>query len=664
MRDIFARLNNYVAKHPLVTAIALLSVLLLFTPYYGLGYIFILLISSRYVRPLKAFDSYFANFIICALLLCLSIMIAGIFSMLIHTADYAVYNIIVYVAVITPIVAHQLDRPEASKNITIIDAILIAVSLFGPLLIVGAQLSSNPLHIAVYKIVDGDGWDNAAHVSLLQLNDHFKGYIYPMANIQHNDSQVVNSYPQGWHLASSNIASGFGGAAFDTSSTSMLRVLIAYMGTVFAWYVVSMYVFLKYALYLYDKSIKKLNIPLLIPILGSASLLLLLFVLFPSIYQGFINYIAIIPYIVLLVATILQFMGNERGVEVATQRYISFALPLLASITLIWTLPAPALALMCLYALLVNKGIMAAIMSLKRPAILLGVLVITISSLVYAYILIKNIGFSAVYINTGYIAGFPRPELALILVAIVLFGVYKRYIDLTVRHLLLIFSPLTAYMFILWLMSYVKSGVIGYYQSKMFTLIVLLLMLFAATVIMRLITELSVHKDRYISAANTVFIGLCIVGGVVILSGNPLNINSLKRQIRGDDVLIEHAIKWVYSPNSSSLDQLLIFDDNLDNTHNKAMLFNSLITQVNINFYTDRGSEDPSKNALKCISPTGLFYIGTTSHYSNEQVLKRLSHCLKLRSEAGFSTTIISVRSNKSHFERIDTYGAKFEYIK
>lgn len=590
-------------------------------------------------------------------------MIAGIFSMLVHTENYAIYTIIIYLAIITPILAYQPDRLEVRKEVAILDVVILGVSLIGPLLIFGAQLSSNSLHTSIYKIADGDGWDNAAHVSLLQLTDHFKGYIYPMANAQHKGSQVVNSYPQGWHLASSHIASGFGGAAYDSNSASAFRVLLTYVSTVYIWYIVSMYVFLKYATYIYGKTIKKLNILQIIPILITASLPLMLFVLFPSIHQGFVNYMAIIPFLILLTAATFQFTeGNRRDVLIG-RRYVSLALPLLAAITLIWTLPAPAIALMCLYAVFVNKNIITTALSIKRLPILLGATTVILPSLVYAYILLKNIGFSAVYINTGYIAGFPRPALALILVAIILVGIHKKYITPTINHILIVVSPLTAYMLILWLLSYVKSGLIGYYQSKMFTLIVVLLMVFAVSVIMRLVIELSKHKDRYVSIVTSFFIGICIVGGVVILSDNPPNLNSLKRQLRGDEVLMEQAIDWAYRPAPLGSDQLLIFGDDLNYTHNKAMLFNALNVEVNTNLYIEKGDKDLSNNALKCVS-VGMFYIGTVGSYTQPQALERLSHCLKLRLQEGMPTTIISTLSNKPLFEEIDTYDAKIEYIK
>ena len=652
------KLRNLIKKYPYITVALLISLVFIFTPYYTVGYIGILIISSLYLRPLKSFDSYFSNFIIAALLLCVSIMIAGIFAILLHIPDHALLNALVYSGVIIPMLAYQPKRDRMPVIFSKIDVVAIIIALAGPVLISVIQLSGNPPHVAIYKIADGNGWDSSPHLGLLQLNERFNGYVYPSAHREHNGNKVFNAYPQGWHLASSNLANGFGAVAFDSAKTSVPHILVMYVLIIFAWYAVTMYVFVRIVASLARKAIDQLGVVSSLIALSAVALLPTLTVMLPSIYHGFVNYVAIIPFLLLVIAMVVQYLNDPVG----NRRVLSYAsstAPLLAGITLLWTLPIPGLVLVCLYTLTINKDGLTLLKSFSKIPMILCTLVIGIPTIVYAYILMTNIGFDQVYINTGYVAGFPRPELALILVAILIIGIHGKYLDISFKRMLIIVAPLTLYMFILWIFSYVKSDLIGYYQAKMFTLIITIIIAFVSAIIINVSTKIS--KDR-LSTLTLFMTTTCIVSGIIILSNNPLLLNSLKRPVRDNGELVGYAIDWAYATSPNSHDKLLIFDDNLDEINNKAMLHNVINIDTSLGRYGDYNEAKVQEDASNCVS-TAMFYIGVTGRYTQPEMLQRLSTCLKARSEAGYETMILSKRSNKPIFDNIKTYNANFTYI-
>ena len=662
LREALFVLKRLGGKHYSNFFILVVSLVLLCTPYYSLGYLLIVVATACYIHPLRAFDSYFSNFIIALLIFSTSIMLAGIIQIPMHTGGLPILSVIVYVIMITSIIMYQPQRVGKPKIIMFKDIIIIGVTMILPLAIGGSQFLRYPAETAVYKIVNGDGWDNAAHVGLLQLSEHYGGYLYPGAQSNSDGSQVENSYPQGWHLASSNIAGGFGGAALDTSKVGVFHSLVSYIGIVLVWYMVTMYVFLKYVLYL-SKSSLKLNSVKQALIVSVAALLPTLFIMFPSIYQGFVNYMSIIPFIIIIVATAIQFIDQRKPSGLRPESYLSLITPMLAGVALIWTLPLPGLAFMCIYVIIVNKKMKEALVCLKKPLLLLGVLIAVLPVLAYAYILITNIGIGQVYVNTGYVFGFPRPEILAILVLIICLGIFYKRVSLGFEHFLQIMSPLVVYMFVLWILSYIKSGQIGYYQSKMLTLIALVIMLFATAVIIRIAIETS-SKNGRTNVIELLCVSVCLMGAVVILSGNPLNLNGLKRLDWNNRTLMNRAIEWTYQQDYSKSDQLVVFDEGLDGSLNNAMLFNLVNINVNMGFYSKDGVGDMSKDALKCINPSGLFYVGTTSQYGEKQVLEKLSNCLSARHKKGLGTTILSVEKNQKYFKTIDTYDAKFIYVK
>lgn len=663
LRDKFLKTRDFIRNHPYIAGIILVSLVCLFTPYYSVGYLGILIVSSRYLHPLKAFDSYFSNFIISLLLLCVSIMLAGIFAILFNTPVFAVYNIVIFIALALLVRRYQPVRVDSSRVITKIDLLLIGVSLIGPLLIVVSQMSYSP-QVAIYKMVNGDGWDNAVHLGLLQLSEHFNSYSYPGSQTFYNDGEITNSYPQGWHLASTNIGSGFGGVNFDTSEVSVLRTLISYLVLILLWYVTAIYVFLKYVVNLASESTRKLGSLSLFISLGALSMLPVLFVLMPAVHQGFVNYMGIIPYLILFVAATIQFTQADAKGQKDLLAYLTLILPILAGITLIWTLPAPGLGLVLLCVLIMNKNTLKHLINYRAIPVVLGVVLVGVPILIYAYILLTSIGFGQVYVNTGYVSGFPRPELLLILVVVVCIGIRMKYMKLHIDQVLLILSPLMAYMLVLWILSYIKSGQIGYYQSKMLTLIAVIIMLISIPIIIRFIADRVFDKSRLRSVVKVALVSVGVISGIIIFSGNQLNLNSLKRLDWHDDKLIAQTIDWVYRNQSVGSGQLVVFGDNMSIKYNKSMLFNLVDFNVNAGFYTKSSIEDLSVDAYRCISPYGLFYVGNTAGYSKRKILERLDRCLASREEKGLSTTILSLDSNKSFFDTINTHDARIIYVK
>lgn len=656
-------IRKYLAKNRIFITGILLSFILAFTPVYGLSYILLSITFATRLNVLHAFRSYFANFIVTLLIVLSSIMVSGIFTSIVNIPNFASLNL-VFALVFCGVIYHfQQGKDKPRKIFDLSDSISLTVAVIVPIIIVGLQIFTAPTDVALFKLANADGWDNVSHLNMLQTVSENHNYFYSTSPMVNGGEKAYNNYPQGWHIASSNLVNGVMPGVFNPDKYGLNVTLGAYIATSFIWFILAVFVFAKVVLQL-APTIKKNGSRRLHALSFSITMILPILALFvTTISSGYINYLGLIPLIILIVAASYQLLEarDKRGIWV----YLAFTLPLVAGVCLMWVLPTPALMLLMVATVLV-VGIRVRDY-IRTPLIVLVTSLIFASLIGYLYILTQDVSLDQISINTTWLEHFPTATLVFACLAILALYVIVRKVKY--NNLVIVLSSFMVYIFAVWMFSYISGDKLGYYHAKLFGLSFVVVALFTCAVLVRFIESIdTVSLTKFTAVSLTIVVSLSTVSTLLIVTGVNIDGRSFQRSQHylGDDERIFVA-KWMASNESLKDDgQLLLMRENILDNKNKAMLYN-------------RVTLDSARRFLASSSPSSTKYIdsmytcilniyyeqragATVVIKDKNKVLNNLSTCLGERNRAGLPTTIRAPRSIQSELEKIDTYNAHIVY--
>lgn len=178
------------------------------------------------------------------------------------------------------------------------------------------------------------GLDNSNHLSMVHsvFNNH--GYVYgPEADTKEKILENAGSYPQGWHLTTATLLHG----ALGPNTATVNQLLVGFTFVSLAWYFILLYLLTAVVLSLVDHqengSIRWAQTAFCV----AAILVLQIILLVGLLSSGFINFIAVICYLLALVLLFAQLMFDK----IPASRYFFLGSVLSAGVAFTWVLMAP-----------------------------------------------------------------------------------------------------------------------------------------------------------------------------------------------------------------------------------------------------------------------------------------------------------------------------------
>ncbi len=645
-----------------------LSFMVALTPLYSIGYLLFALTFATKINILKSFSSYFSNFIIVLVLVSSAIMIAGIFTSILHIANLAIINLL-FSLIICALVCRVRRGTSHSKKFDISDGVSLMISLAIPVLILIIQFTSGSLSASLYRMVDANGRDRVAHFNITQLVGENNNYLYSTSPMSSDGRVMYTSYPQGWHLASANFVNGILPNALNPAKHSINVAFITYMSIVFTWFALAVFVLAKFAWYLSGKVQKDISalrqsitlaIAMLVPILGLFAV---------SLSYGFDNYIGLMAFIILIVAASYELLENKTSQdERRLALYLSFVLPIATAAFLVWILPIPALLLMIASVCCVAGGSISKLvrMIIRRPYLIVVMLLCLLSAGLYMAVYLHESGGSSfgVLLWTPWLKTLPSPLFVLLTIGLAV-GLIAATRPQKLTNLALLILPFMAYYFILWLNAYFSGVAPGYYHAKLLGVVFVIAVPFACAALVRATALVAKNSSiHWLYVATIVPLGM--VGGLFILADQKVDLRYLHRSQN----LTAHELsfvvdKWLVRDDAAvgkSDSQLIILGSKLTTERTKTMLFN-------------RVSVESAKRFLNQAPTTVQTQAQVCSLYFNKDregaslksadlILENLSDCLKERSEVGLATTVLSPRSAERALAEMNSYGATIVYFK
>lgn len=328
------RTNRFISYVPAIVVISFFA----FTPFYSLGYIIALFIATRHLGLSRIFSSAFSRYVLSAIILSITIMIAGTIAWLANVTIHPLLVLLLFALVCFVLTRLQTKDNRSSLLIDRGDIISLALALSSVIVMFIAFFVPNPTTTAAIQLLT-NGIDGSAHLSLVRSSSIEKGYIY--GTFEENQGKVMQdsgSYPQGWHLSASHLSSGFGSNPFTSNKSDV--VIAAYLAVVSFWYTICIFVFSRISWQLLGRLVKKQEIRsyMSVALFVIANLLIQMLVFWPSFQLGFANYISCLLYIMIVAAMIID---RKDGPENDIAYLFAGSLAAIA-VAQTWLLPTPA----------------------------------------------------------------------------------------------------------------------------------------------------------------------------------------------------------------------------------------------------------------------------------------------------------------------------------
>jgi len=631
--------------------VAVLSMLFSLTPYYGAAYLIFIIIVARHLRIVRSFDSYFSNFILTILILACSIMVAGIFTSYLQIPNYAIINLSLAALICGTLLYLQPNRSTANtlRSFNPSDWTGIIAGVLLPIIVLVVQVSFQGLDSGLFRIATGDGWDSAPHMNYLQVTAENNNYFYPTSPMHVDGEMLSSSYPQGWHLASSNFINGLLPGAFNPEKIGLLATLIAYLVVIFSWYFIACYVLVKLVWSLLPKTkhnalrgvlvFSVIQLPILMLYLSSLSL-------------GFVNYLALMPMVLLV--CFMSYEALDSSSHKSGWPYVILASLLTAGVSLTWVLPAPALALLMVLTLTAaNFSFKQGLSSQIRIVVTSVIALLLLAIGLYGFLLLGEIGIDQLQAG-GRWYNIPQLPTAIFTgLAIAIVSYYSYHSD---KRILFVLQPFLIFILAFWMYTYLRTDSLGYYNAKLLGLVFIVVSAFGCALMIEALESYQLHKQTYYANITKALLGCSVVALVLLLSNQTIDMKVLRRsQYHLSSYELAQASKWASSQNHSSADQLFIARADISMHVNRAMLFNHVDITAAAHYLTS-GKD----SVYTCL--LNIHWDDKGQPVGEREVFKFLSACLEKRDLAGLRTKIILPLSAKSKFEKINTYNAKLVY--
>lgn len=456
----------------LFTAIA---ILLSFTSFYSVGYLVLIVLFALSMRFSGIFSSLFSKIVVSALLLLATTMIIGLASWFLHLITYPLTVMVAYSLLGVALNFRRRAEPRSkAKFFESGDLVSLGIALIVPT-IVAISYFIPYSNTALYQLVS-NGWDNTAHVVMLETASTEKTFVYgQLEDVQAKTINKTNAYPQAWHLATSNFANGFGKNLFQPQFPIMtLKWYVIIMAT---WFIIGAFLVSKTAWVLTKRIREKTAMPMWLYI-GLFVLLNVIAQLLAgagSMLNGFANYLGILAYVALLVSFIVDanFKQPSRSLSLAT--IIAGTAGILC-----WFLPFPAIIFSVLLLVLLSKPsrtFRGFIMGNKSIMALSAALVALIVAQVIIFVKFTKESGAELLITSG---GAYKVSEMLIGILVLATGVYlfKKQPELF-RKFLIATIPLILMVTGIYIYQLVISEELTYYYYKLTMMLGMIIMIFA-----------------------------------------------------------------------------------------------------------------------------------------------------------------------------------------
>lgn len=372
-----------------------------------------------------------------------------------------------------------------------------------------------------------------ASLAGLQGVDGVNHYIYisALSVSQHLDYVVGGYYPKGFHIATAFLENGVGFNTVTSTWSSNIR-------NYFVQYVILGGALL-YGLYYLFSSVVRAIIPKKVSSfvhIGAAisiGIAVTAFYLSNFLYNGFLSYFYICLTIVFGMIYLLD--STPKGIGRASladkQKLLIAFLIMCIGASMSWPLLTPILLLTAfLYFLYISRPTQKGIININNLIIVFLVL----ANLVSLYMQLKYSGSDgAVGLSlTGGLTIFHIPFVVAGILALASL-IYKSELAVELRVVLQqIFLPLVAFVIIFALSQYLLLGEVRYYVIKTsFLLEILFVVLVAALVVSMVVKD---KKSNWYSILSIPIIVVSLVGGLIAISGNPLqDLRNMARNTTG-----------------------------------------------------------------------------------------------------------------------------------
>ncbi len=336
-------------KNPLFTIALAIGLILNFTPYYTYGAalalaalaLFAPLFKNGFFRPIST--RLIATFLVFSAW----IMTIATYAWVAHiTMPLPVYLLSFLV---TYLVAYKVlvNKPDITINQvrlpTLRQTLLsILLSTLGIAIMGGSFYVSDPNLASSIQIIT-NGYDNSAHLSIIQTTYEANGYVYgPYDQIKDQIAwKTLTAYPQGWHFTNAYLWKGTGLHFFGDNTIPL--DLSFYIVTVFGWYFIALFIFHQLLWSAVQKAASHIHSVNSIGTFVFASTLIQLLVFWGSLQFGFVTFLGALVFTFLLIATILEAPYKIQKQAQLNSLIVLFAISLLlvAAVAQGWLFASP-----------------------------------------------------------------------------------------------------------------------------------------------------------------------------------------------------------------------------------------------------------------------------------------------------------------------------------
>lgn len=331
------RLKLPYSLKPVGVLLILCSLVIALTPYYGVGYLLMILATLQLINFSAIFSSLFGRLILASLLLAGSSMVTGIGCWVMSWPLIPLIVLLLYLAIVA--ILYQRKKPvERPPYFSKSDIVSIGIAAVAPAIIFVSFYLPNPSNAASYQFVS-NGWDNGSHYNMIQSDAKANGYVYGPEDVaKYDPTGRSTAYPQGWHLSVMTMANGFAGNLFDENRPMV--AINTYIFFVLLWYFATAFVICKTSWYFLQTLTKRTKSRLDTVLFVLFQLALGSILLYDTLMRGFPNYLACMLYLVLMAGAGMELLFNKDK-SASTAHYLIMLLS--GTIAgLIWLAPLPA----------------------------------------------------------------------------------------------------------------------------------------------------------------------------------------------------------------------------------------------------------------------------------------------------------------------------------
>jgi hypothetical protein len=533
------------------------SVLVLcLTPVYTLGFVIAVLLAARW-RPHKIgpFASYLSRVVLHGLLLAGVIMVVGMYGWLLRMP---LHPLLVFVAYGAPclIVRYALPGLQVDMRIARSDWLAVGLASIPVVLIVLGFYVPRPTLASTVQIIT-NGFDNAAHLSLIETTYQHDGYVYgPYETIKSQIAwKTLTAYPQGWHLANAFMWKGTGLPIF--SSTDRSLSLTFYVVTFLVWVWLAGFLLAEFGWYVAVRLLGagRPRTPGMLTGFVAAHVLVQLVVLWGSILFGFASFLPTLCYFLLL-GELFTLIHDERLTPSFLLVGYSAALLSAAAIGLSWLLPVlVVLGMICLSLTVHGKPLLA-----RRRALLVGgaatlVTLVAIGGGVFVALRYSVEGFGQLNDSGGiFVMSSLLVGLMLALVGMVF---YKNGRGRPVNIAVTIIAPYLLFIGLLYAWQMIKLGHTSYFFTKTLALLGFIVGPFFIASIAWLGSRMA-----FLSTSYQVVSVLAVVTGLVVVSGQDVaSIEVFRHQSSQMDDKTATAFAGLVQDGRAAKDNVIVFTD-------------------------------------------------------------------------------------------------------